>query len=46
MEKQPSSPFAEFSGEPLEGSGFEADTLVLEEESTELEAEQMPEENQ
>jgi hypothetical protein len=46
MEKQPSNPFAILSGEALEGSGFEADTPVLEEESTELEAEQLPEESQ
>jgi hypothetical protein len=34
------------SGEPLEGSGFETENPVLEEQSTEVKAEQVPGEGQ
>jgi hypothetical protein len=39
MENQQSSSFARIGGEPLEGSGFEAETPALETPSTEIAAE-------
>jgi len=36
MESQQSSSFAGIGGEPLEGTGFEAETPVLENPSTEI----------
>jgi hypothetical protein len=46
MEKQSGNPFANISGEPLEGSGFETENPILEEQSTEIRAEQVPEDEQ
>ena len=46
MENQQSSSFASIGGDPLEGSGFEAETPVLENPSTETPAELAEEGNQ
>jgi hypothetical protein len=46
MENQQTSLFASIGGEPLEGSGFEAEIPVLENPSTEISAEPAAEEDQ
>jgi hypothetical protein len=46
MENLQSDPITVIGGDPLEGSGFKAENPIFDEQAIELEAEQVPEEDQ